>query len=102
MRFSCCRACASVAIDRRMTLASRPEEFPVRIVFFTQRDDRAANATGVLKLTFGDVRLQNAARLKDREAGRLVVKALKLAGLAPEWDDDPDRRISIPVAPWIK
>jgi hypothetical protein len=102
MRFSCCRVCAAIAIERKIAMAERPEDFPTRVVFFTQRDDREAAATGRLNLNYGDIRLQNATRPLDRAAGKLLMQALREAGLEPEWDENPDRRIIVPVHPWMK
>lgn len=65
--------------------------------FYHEQDvERAVRGDGLM-LAFGEL---DDDPVKKTEVGRAVVRALERAGLAPEWDGNPETRINIPTFDW--
>lgn len=92
MRLLCCRHCAASA------LRNRPSE--VIHAYFSAAEDETAKKTGALKVFFGSTIPQNSTRKADIEIGKKVAAAIRAAGLDTEWDEDPERCITVRVPGW--
>ena len=99
--YRCCRWCAIRSIRIGAAMAARPEQYPTGFIYYTRQDDAAAT-NGTLRIGFGDIRPQSAARPFDTEIGRILVDGLTKGGLCPVWDGDPKRRVVLPVIGWHK
>lgn len=97
MRWGHCRVCAASAISRMIALRPSQAQVELQWAFYTRTDFYRAMETGVLRITYGNIRPQNAARTLDIAVGDKVVEVLKRHGLNVEWDRDPERRIAVEV-----
>ena len=74
------------------------ERYTTGFCFFHSQDmDHALNGEG-LSVAFGHVDPDSDE--DDVRMGRLVFEALEWAGLKPEWNGSPDRRIFLPTLHW--
>lgn len=102
--FGCCRGCAGGELATYVE--NLPPERQARVkgaVFYTTQDKDAfvtgnrERAFQGLWLTYGDLDLSNDTKvgLPTVEVGTLVVKALTDAGLATDWNGNPDQSVKV-------
>jgi len=81
--FLCCQSCGTAAV---------PDGTPY--VFWHGQDEDGLRESGTVRLAFG-------APGKDGKTvtlGRIIVSAMKAAGVRAVWDGNPDKRIRLEVA----
>jgi len=89
--FGHCADCAGRDVFKNAAAGNKP-----KCVLYTSTETAQMQSTGVCIIRYGvsyHIKSEYAHKAKVREVGREVAKALADAGLAVEWDDDPETAI---------
>lgn len=101
-RFSCCRGCAGSALtNEQQEKQAAGKKLPKSYVYYTKQDGFLdGNRVRKLYLSFGDFTKKGQGEPTDT-SGYTIVKALKEAGLAFEWDGNPMTCIVVDPCPGL-
>ena len=106
-RFSCCRGCAgSALVTEQKAKQAAGKKVPKGYVFYTKQDGflehvgQAALRPRKVYLSYGEFNSKGSGVTSDL-TGHKVVKALREAGLAFEWNGNPDTCIVVDPCPGL-
>jgi hypothetical protein len=99
--FMCCSGCAGCAIANQVEAMPEAKRAKVRgAVFFTKQDAESFNdhRRGNLMIRYGRVKTQVGDFGDDTaDVGKALCSALAAAGVAFDWDGDPDTCVEVAV-----